>query len=251
MKKHFAALFGVDYEQDILPYWLVHWIDKRFDSYTVYLHRETGSIEERLVKLFQRNGWTVHLLDGSHRDGGLRGEVLSRFAASLPPDDFLITADADEFHLVDYDKVLGEYDIVRGFMSDYYGYVLEACHRDPFDQYMFQEEFTGEYLKNFSPPFMRKSEWKHTKRTKILAARAGYNVAYAGSHCMLEVPINAKILENQLVHHFAWRESAKSKLAVKSYYTEENLREVCGGEIPSELSEKFSRLKEIERMTLV
>jgi len=248
-KTHFAALFGVDYELDLLPYWLKHWTEKNFDDYMVYLHRETGDTDPEIVKLFEERGWRTCCVGGNHGDGRLRGEVLSKYALTLPENDFLITADADEFHLIDYKTLLPQYDIIRGFMSDYYTYELESCRMDPFEQYLFQEEFTGEYLKNFSPPFLRQSEWKHTKRTKILAARAGYKVAFAGSHVMYEVPFNAKVLDDQLVHHFAWRKSAAEKLAIKSYYTKENLLEVFDGDVPRRLEEIYDRMSAILNTT--
>jgi hypothetical protein len=62
------------------------------------------------------------------------------------------------------------------------------------------------------------------------------------------VSSNARILPDQKVIHFAWRESARKKVAVKSYFSEKNLDEIFGNEIPEELHEQFNELKKIREM---
>jgi len=227
-KIHFACLFGVDYELDIAPYWIRHWQSHQLDYYRIFLHREKSGIPSSTVKLFQDAGFYVSCVDGPHSNGILRRETVGRYAMNIDPEDFIVTADADEFHDLDYHDALQEYDIISGFLHDHYGASLEVCDRDPFEQYPHEEKFTGEPLKNFTPPFLRTTEWPLTRRGKILACRAGDKLLYMGSHVMGEVSSTAKILDNQKVHHFAWRESAARKTAVKSYYKKENLKEIFG-----------------------
>lgn len=252
LKIHFACLFGVDFETDILPYWLKHYAAMKFDSYKVFLHREKGRIDDSLQETFRNAGFSIECLTGMpHANGLLRMTAMDNYTATLPPEDFLVTADADEFHLIDYRDVLREYDIVMGYLHDHYADKLEACRMDPFVQYPHTEEFTGELLKNFSPPYLRNTVWAHTRRTKVLAARAGEEVHFGGSHSMKAVPFDAAILDNVKVHHFAWRESARRKLAVKSYYFKENLDEMFNGNTPPEQAQAFNSLKIMEAIEVL
>lgn len=251
-KIHFACMFGVEYELDIMPYWTGHYTGFHFDSYHAFLHKEDGRISPDIQIEFKNLGFTIECIAGPQGNGNLRRLILGFYASTLPPEDFLVIADADEYqsmpdtnnvrdlmvgkdHVVlgpdrptplDYYGLLSHYDIIGGFLIDRYATRLEACYSDPFHQYPYEEPWTGKIQHNFTPAFLRRSEWLDTRRTKILAARAGYQTSYAGCHCMHLVPSEAKIMEDCKVYHFAWRESAKRKMAVKTYFTPENLREI-------------------------
>lgn len=232
-------MFGVEYDLDIFPFWARYYLDMNFDSYHLFLHRENGSIGRDIKKEVLDRGFTYDCADGPQANGMLRRLLLGNYASQLPANDFLVVADLDEFHsnpetsagctipkLPEYRTLLSKYDIVSGFLCDRYAYRLEACYENPFYQYHREEFFEQKIFNNFTPDFLRSTVWPDTRRTKILAARAGYDVAYAGSHCLTTIPSNAKVIDGYHVHHFAWRESAKRKTAVKTYYTSENLREV-------------------------
>lgn len=252
-KFHFAALIGVDYELDIFDHWANYYLDMRFDTYTIFLHREKGSIPNCLVKHVKDKGFMVECFDGSHADGRLRGEVCRYHASKLPDNDFLITADGDEYQSCpgfpgavkeippNYRLLEKHFDLITGFMSDRWGDSLEESEGDPFIQYPYEETFTGDIQKNVVPHFLNPDLWRQTRRTKILAARAGYKTGFEGSHLMSETPSNARIAEGFRVVHFAWRESARRKVAVKSYFTLENLDEVYGGRAPDELRNDLLR----------
>jgi len=253
-KIHFAALFGVDYELDLMYFWLSYYRDMNLDSYKVFLHREEGNIGNDIIRQFKMEGFNVECVGGPQGNGMLRKVLLGHYASTLPEEDFLVTADADEFQSCprlngcagygdyhvgvvdpappDYRRLLEKYDCMTGFMTDRYADRLETGYKWPFAQYPFEEPFTREYLKAFTPPYLRKTKWPETRRTKILAARCGYEVGYEGSHCAMSLPSNARIAEEFRVYHFAWRESARLKAVAKSYYTIENLSEIFGGKIP-------------------
>ena len=243
-------MFGVEYELDLAPFWIKQWMDKRLDSYRIFLHKETGDIAREVVDIFTGSGFSVERIDGPHSDGKLRGLALSYHAGTLPPEDFLVTADADEFHFVDHRRLAEKCDIASGFLADRYAdatdveTALQACRYDPMKQYPCEEDFTRDLMKGFAPPFI-KTEWPVVKRTKILMARAGHKVSYTGSHCMLETPSSAVISGDHKVTHFAWRESAKRKIACKSYFKKENLDEAFGHETPDDCRNKLSKLQEI------
>jgi len=251
-KFHFAAMIGVDFELDIFDHWIEYYKAMKFDSYKIFLHRQRGGIADSIIRLVRDYGVEVECVDGSHADGRLRGELCKHHASKLDADDFFITADGDEYHTVpgyvpgkptlhpvapDYRLLEKHYDMIMGFMVDRHADSLEVCTRNPFEQYPYEEEFTGDVQKTVTPHFIRNENWHHTRRTKVLAARAGYDVAYEGSHLMRETPSNARIAEFFRVIHFAWRKSAAEKIAYKSYYTIENLDEIYGGRAPDDIRE--------------
>ena len=239
MKIHFACLFGVDYDLDLLPAWARYYLDMNLDSYKIFLHREHESVGENIKNEFKNYGFSIECVKGPQGDGVLRKLIIGHYAGTLPPRDFLVTADADEFQSMpqsvsgaqfplppNYRELLKDKDIVSGYMVDRYADRLEACFGNPFLQYPHEEPFTREILKNFTPPWLRNTTWPLTRRTKILAARAGYDVGHDGAHCLLSVPSGAGIANDFMVYHFAWRESAKFKALVKSYYTKKNVDEM-------------------------
>jgi len=257
MNIHFAAFFGVEFDLDIMPFWIEHYKKALFDSYHVILHKESGEIGSDIKNQFKHHGFSVDTASGPYGHGTLQRLHFGLYADTLPPDDFLVIADADEFQsgagagqlqagegvflgppvpdLIPYREMLEHVDIITGFMVDRYTRRLEACYMNPFRQYPYEEPWTGEILKNFTPPNYRETEWLLTRRTKILAARAGFEVAYAGNHCLMQVPQRAQYAEGYKVYHFAWRESAKRKLVKKAYYTQENCQEIFGDEITQEI----------------
>jgi hypothetical protein len=255
-KIHFACLLGVDYETDLQPFWAAHYLNMGLDSYKVFLHREKGLVPEEIIKEFRRYGFSVETIDGHQGNGKLRKLALGQYARALDKSDFLVTADADEFQMGDvppsllsdsedcsYRRLTGCYDIISGYMLDRWAASgLEECKMDPFIQYPCEEDFTQEILKSVTPPFLQKTCWPVTRRTKILCARAGYDVAYEGSHCMTGSPYDAKISDGYKVIHFAWRESAARKAALKSYFNQANLDEIFGGKAPVEYSEALKKM---------
>jgi hypothetical protein len=256
MNIHFAAFFGVEFDLDIMPFWIEHYKKAGFDSYHVFLHRETGEIGSNIKTQFKHHGFSFETVDGPYGHGILQKLVLGRYVDTLPPEDFLVIADADEFQsapgnppfkagdglyigppattLIPYRELLQHVDIVTGFMVDRFTHRLETCYIDPFRQFPYEEFPANEVLNNFTPPRFHRAEWPLTRRTKVLVARAGYEVAYEGSHCLLQVPQGAQIAEMYKVYHFAWRESAKKKLVKKAYYSQDNCREIFDGDIAEE-----------------
>jgi hypothetical protein len=257
MKIHFASLVGVDYELDILPFWLKYYKERDFDTRKLFLHRETGRVPKNVIDEACEAGYEVECCDGPQANGMLRKLILGNYAASLPPDDYLVLADADEYQSaprtvprppgtfdymsvigpeapdpIDYRADLEKYDLVCGNLVDRYGKELSACYQDPFIQYPYEEYAPGDLLKGFTPPYLRKSKWPVTRRAKILAARCGAPLAYEGSHGTRYTPSDYRIAWNYRVVHFAWRESTKGKIAVKSYFNEKNLEEIFKGAIP-------------------
>ena len=266
---HFAVMFGVEFEMDLFDHWSDYYLKCKFDSYHAILHSEYNDIPDEAVSRFRSKGFTTEIAPKMfHGNGILRKLILENYSKSLPPDDILVTADADEYqsyrvlHELDiveqyghihnlgaaiplplnYRDLLESYDVLSGFLVDRYSDTLDASRGDPFLQYPYEECYTGNILKNAVPPqYCTKSVWPQTRRSKILAAPVKYDTAFSGSHCMLNVPADARIKEGLAVYHFAWRESARRKVAVKSYFSQENLSEIFDGDAPDQYKEELAK----------
>jgi hypothetical protein len=248
MKLHFAALVGIEYDMDLAAPWIKHYLDMRLDTYTVVLHRETGDIPQGIQSDYRNAGFRVLCADGPFSIGCARSAHLNNIADNLPKNDILVTADADEFQArfdgspINYRYLMTQYDILHGLHEDRYSHCLENCYTNPFKQYPIAEKYTGEHIKVLKVSFIDEKNSPVLIRTKILAAPAGYPVEYKGSHCMKWVPQNAKICYDCKVIHFAWREGAARKLALKSYFTIDSLKEVYNNDIPKELYDKYDEV---------
>lgn len=257
MNIHFSAFFSSEYDIDIMPFWIEHYLKFQFDSYHVFLHRENGPPGSNIVEQFKFHGFKVTPVDGPYGHGIAQKLHQGLYVDSLPKGDFFVVADADEFQggpcasmfpaedgfsigpaipdFIYWRELLKHVDVVTGFMVDRFTHRLETCYINPFRQYPYQEHPANNILGNFSPPYLRQTEWPYTRRTKVLAARVGYKVAFEGNHCLMEMPEGAQIAEGYQVYHFAWRASAKQKLIKKAYFTQENCREISGGDLTKEI----------------
>jgi hypothetical protein len=255
MKIHFAALLGVDYDMDLMPYWIPYYLDRKLDSYTIVLHREKGDIPAGIISDFKNAGFRTYCVNGPFNHGSVRRFHLNNIAHNFNPSDMLVTADADEFQSmpdgipvlecepIEYRIAAKHYDILHGLHEDRYADTLDNCITDPFIQYPYVENYTGEYNKVIINPFLSATTAPALWRTKILAAPAGMTVEYKGSHCVREVNTTDRILFGCRVIHFAWRESAARKLALKSYFSIESLKEVYGNKVPDDLIEKYRQVQ--------
>jgi len=245
MKIRFASFFGVEHDLDIFKPWALYYQSMGFDSYKVFLHAGNEPVSDTVLRRFIEAGFGVCKISGRYGDGKLQDMVLGRYAETLAPSDLLVLADADEFHSMpglvtsrdyerggvtlsppDFRELSKKYDTLTGFLVDRYSDRLCPCAFNPLAEYPFEEPWTGEHFKSFTPPWLRQTTWPATRRTKILMAPCGYMRDYSGSHYLDEVPASARIMGNFKVLHFAWRESARAKTAMKEYYEKENVSEI-------------------------
>jgi hypothetical protein len=239
MRIHFVSFFGVDYDMDLMPYWYYWYRDRHFDSYTVFLHRYPDEVGSFDVDTFKLHGFDVKIAPNvPYRDGRLQNTVLTNFVRTLPKEDFVVVADADEFQCqpgtivpIDYRKALLSVDMLSGYLCDFYGEHLDACTEDPFKQYPYTEPVENNILGNFHPPQVKAGPWPLTRRTKILAARVNQGVDYSGSHAMCEGLSTSRIDSGPYrVVHFPWRASFTKKIIEKSYFKTSLCREMGANE---------------------
>lgn len=258
-KIHFLTLLGVKFDTDLFSPFVRFYLARKLDSYKVLLHSEDGYVDHNLLSDFRNAGFKTIIVDGKFSNGKLRGEHFRNIARDLPDDDFLVTADFDEFHCtpdydpLDYRKLLREYDVLCGMLADRYSSKLEnACVAD-FRSLLFQYSheqtpWDSTPFLSFVPPWIKADNWPIGFRNKIIAARAGAEVNYVGSHNMIAVPHDARIKSDLKVVHFAWREASARKMATKSYFSHDSLQSVFSGCIPEEVEKEHFTTHKMETL---
>lgn len=222
---YFASLFCVDFDLDLLPHWIKHYIRYDFDDYHIWLHSPENSIHRlrRAREDLSRAGFMVHNVNGDFLDGSLRIKTVGQFDKILDPKrDKLVTADSDEFQKMplNYKTIAQEFDYIHGFLIDRYDDTLHSAAQgiDIDVQYLHEGQVIEEVIKDV--PQGHKSGWVHVKNDKILCAPAGSGVAFGGSHCFYDGPRDlVKWPASVPVLHYTWRDSIIQRMCGKRYFT--------------------------------
>lgn len=245
---HFTSLFGVDFDFDLLPFWINHYQKFNFDRYHIHLHSRKNNVDKLhdSMEMLDRAGFDYEIVESSKYYLGstveldpsstLRQLVIDHFFKNIPPSDFVVVADSDEFHQMpcNYKDILTNYDYVFGELVDKYDTILHAAYPDiPVE---LQYRHTGDVhaiVRQLHKP--SSDSWFYLHKTKILACRASIPVNNVGSHNLLGELIGTarKDLYNILdemdgvkpiaVHHYTWRDSIIDRMCDRPYYTAEQI----------------------------
>lgn len=224
---HFASFMNPNWDIDLLPHWIAHYKALELDTYTVYLHipkceNDIASLSAK--KMLEKRGFTVIFVNGDFRDGALRNETLTAFRLTLPQNDFLMTADSDEFQMWTKKpgEVMSNRDVMTGFLMDVYDSSLHDANS--------YEGLTYQYpyrLRELERVIFKDCPDPNLNYGKICIARAGVPVCFVGSHEIngdaghgLRVSSEVEIL------HFRWRTSVLNRLMAKTYYKLEHLNAI-------------------------
>lgn len=232
-KIHLVALIGAKVDADILPYWVRHYKTLELDSYTVFLH-ESGmpSMDNALQRMLLLDGFRVTMVpENALRDNPImpncpdmvRSILFESFALGLPQNDYLITADGDEFQQW---GVLPREAVARGVR------VMLGRLTDCFDDYlhpvkpeMSLEENYPIRHENLVAQFCK--EYR-LNQNKICMAPVGFPVDYSGSHDVKRghVDVTPRMLTSGPLEvlHYRWRGSALTRSQGRRYWTEEDLQ---------------------------
>ncbi len=227
---HFAALIGVDVDADFLPWWLPFYAALALDSYTVFLHESLYESRNREAEtLIRKYGFSVRrvpenaLRDNPDMPGcpeGVRRTLIKTFAATLHPNDFLITADGDEIQQWPenpHSVVKRGVTVMFGRMVDRYDDTLH----NPYPGKTLEENYPGEiddlhvYFNDFS-----------LVQKKICMAPANFPVEFSGSHDFTQgekIPSVAVYSGPIRVLHYRWRESAIRRVENRVYWKPESI----------------------------
>lgn len=222
MKIHFASLFCVDYDMDLAHEWVEHYRNFHFDKYVIWLHSPSSDIMllNQAKRFFRIKGFEVFDAgEVEFRAGKLRECVLEAYRQTLSPDDYLVTADSDEFQKVDnYREKILSHDLVMGELIDRYDDTLHnALPGIPLEQ---QFPHTGIVEREVfrSVPFEVRVYWPYVNKEKILASRADLPVAFGGSHMLLYMNRDIRYSAYHEVRHFTWRGTILERMSRKGYY---------------------------------
>lgn len=217
---HFASLFCTDFDSDLAGPWIRHYLSMNLDSYTVWLNTQTDDYDtlNRVSEEFKSRGVHTHVATGPFDDGHLRTLVMEPFAASLPVDDILVTADSDELHAADR-ATYERHEVTMGITVDRYDSTLHAA--DPLYalevQYPHEGNVEAEVIKSL--PESSRYAWPRINKNKICAARAGLPVSFAGSHCIYPWYVRTVDYSSPIkALHYCWRDSILRRMAGKHYY---------------------------------
>lgn len=222
-KFYFISLLCIDYDADLLPFWIPHYKGYCFDEYHIWLHSPNLKNRETRYtywgEYFSDFGFKVNFVDDPHFiDGRVRARALGRFSYGVDPDDYIISADSDELQGVppDYKDIAmrNDYDIMKGELVDKWDSTLHNAEADiPLAiQYPNSGNF---YSSVFKPEF-----YPHTNRNKILCSKAKVPVSFTGSHDYARNGAqNYTVCYDYNVDHYTFRQSYPDRMAGKRYYS--------------------------------
>jgi len=224
---HFAALFGIDYDSDLVSHWIEYYREFEYDSYTVWLHTFQNINEVtrwRIQQRFLDAGFGVSWASGQFNNGELRARVMRHHASLLPTQDYLVTADSDEFHEVkcapkEFKALIRQYDAVEGYLVDCWGETLVDAKPGVAlkDQYPHEGVFREAAAIQCADATIN--------RRKIIACKNTFEVNFIGSH-MIQRGGVAHVPSRLRVLHYTYRSSILDRMGGKDYFHAKDLWDV-------------------------
>lgn len=247
MSIYFASLFGVDFDLDLLPFWMKHYEKLNLDDYFVCLHSQERNKQKifEALNFFKKHEWNFEVM-ASHRFGNglLRSKYMQSVCARLDLKDFLITADSDEFQRWDWiegssdPRDLSErFDCIYGTLRDCYTVGLpEANPCEPLSlQYPRHgniDDILAARATSKVWPEASAYPWPRITRNKILGAYVSMNVDFLGSHLIhskmksntpLQIPPEYSGYGPMTVDHYSFRASLFDRMRTKTYFDARHL----------------------------
>lgn len=216
----FSSFMDPTLDPDLLVHWIDHYTFYGFDRYHVLLHVNVeNDVTAQARHTLEKAGFTTDQVVGTYRNGDLQREQMTRFKASLNPDDTLVLADSDEFHIVgfNYREQALKCDYIIGELIDRWGDRTVRAKPDiPLDvQYPYSGDIYDTLRETYN---LTDGNWIWSRqKTKVLAHKARYFVELAGNHFILDREHSKNIIENQEVDHFTWRDGIIQRMVSRTY----------------------------------
>lgn len=222
-KIHFVALIAPDLDRDILLNWMFHYHSLKLDTYTAFIHKDLCNDNNKwLVSALQKHGFRVTYVHGAFGDCDLRVNVMNVFAMSIPDNDYIMSADSDEFQQWPNDDVRtpllnGSVDVIKGELIDKFS--------DTLKEYDGSESLQEIYPYSAKGLDMQIDPEYKTNLQKICIAKNKLPVCFKGSHDFNSSIPNKKLGSNLIarsgirVHHYRWRDTLLKRLSGKEYIT--------------------------------
>lgn len=225
---HLACLFGL-HDKDLLPHWIRHYVRYAFDTMTIFFHAPALSEEQRegYVRTARENGIdALFATFGFFASGSGRAYVMEHMAKLLPAEDYLVTADSDEFHCMDpatYRDIILDHDAVTGNNRDRWADKLR--YADDTAPLAAQFPRYGDIMETHR----KKQTVNYTN--KVLACRAGIAVDFTGSHKITGTIADCGVYKGCDIDHYRWRPCVLDSFKDKFYYRLQdmvNIMEIFG-----------------------
>ena len=225
-KIHFVALVSVQNDADLLPYFLEHYDNLGLDNNCIFLHDGNDAEDNELCgKAVTEMGFKLRHIpqSSSFGQGELRRVLMDNFTKVMNPEDYLLTANADEFQIWHEPPQLAleeGFDMVVGRLEDRFNDALTPI----------EEGATLEASFPISHPHLSKVLFpkKPRLRDKIVMAKAKIQVDYRKS-ISLDVKMNGIRVTGEVpILHYKWRDGIFDRLRTRTDYTREeilNIRE--------------------------
>lgn len=227
-KVHLMSMIGVDYDWELVPFFIEHYKRFDFDSYTIFLHSNKhiphARREQYLSAIREQEKWDAAFvnIEGGYWAGG-KEAILQQFAQGLPGWDYVVTADADELHDMPprtYKELILSRDLVMGALVDCYD-------NDTLAPVQRTVPLELQYPRGSNIEALNVGRCGEINRTKIMANRAHAPVSYIGNHVYWEDIKQLNVSSGHDVLHYTFRPCLPWRMATRWYNRPETVAAVC------------------------
>lgn len=221
---HFVCLVSVDYDLDMLPYFLPHYSGLEMDNYCIFLHEGKNTDSNLWAEKSARElGWKARFVprEASYGNGELKRQLLNKFQRACNPNDYIVSADGDEIQLwkdMPHDYASQNVDMVLGRRVD------------RFNERLIPIDHTLELEANFPMEHDNLSKVLFPKRPrsrdKIIMARASIPVDYRKSIGLTSPLSNLKVTGEIPILHYKWRDNIFNRIRERSDYTPQEVKAI-------------------------
>lgn len=223
-KIHFVCLVSVDFDVDMLPYFLPHYTALELDNYCIFLHEGKDTDANLWAEKSARDlGWKARFVprEASYGNGELKKQLLNKFQRACQPSDYIVTSDGDEIQNWDVppqEFAAKKYDIVIGRRLDRFNEILL-----PIDHTLELEANFPLVHDNLSKVLFDK---RPRARDKIVMSKASCPVDFRKSMGLTRELSNLKVGSEIPVCHYKWRDNIFKRLRERSDYTPDEIKAI-------------------------
>lgn len=240
---------------DLIHHWIRHYQAFDFDDYSVTLNSQKENFRalDEAYSIFRAAGFSVSRNLGRFDAGKLRRQIMNLYCSGFDKNDFIVTADSDEFQNVkeNYRDFASDYDIIYGKLVDRYDDTLHNADPDvPLSsQYPYAADLEKIIIKTFRLP---PGAWIEMRKEKVLCSRVNIPVAFGGSHCVYPSHTELFAYHPDIfdVYHYTWRESIIPRMCGRHYFNAAMIwyvKEFFGLEdVPESLHNKIEEHEKIQ-----
>jgi hypothetical protein len=222
-KIHFATVIAPDLDYDLINHWCEHYQRLQLDTYTAFIHADQNKKHPEVKEVLEKHGFKIGYGHGTWQDGKLRANVLNGFARALPQNEYIMTADSDEFQMWPNNNIRehllnGSVDAIQGVLIDRFDTTLHNATSEELDSQfpLRHRNLEGKFMSNETPISIR---------THICIHKISMPVCFTGSHefnSSLKDVIGKHIVRGEIeILHFKWRDTIRERFKTKSYHAKD------------------------------